>query len=99
MKIDKYMLLGLLFISLSLIIFFTDVLNPFIRPFTHLILMGSSKGKDILFFSIFGLLLILSQLFEYNMKFKENETFKKIKGNKFLKKLISSNISKIFKPT
>ena len=88
MKIDKYILLGLLFIFLSLIIFFTDFLNPFIRPFTHLILMGSSKGKDILFFSIFGLLLILSQLFEYNIKLKEN---------RFFKKITSTNISKVFK--
>ena len=96
MKIDKYILMGLLFISLSLIIFFTDILTPYIRPFTHLILMGSSKGKDILLFSIFGLLLILSQLFEYNMKFKENKTSKKIKGNNFFKKFLSNNISKIF---
>ena len=96
MKIDKYILLGLLFILLSLIIFFTDFLTPVIRPVTHLILMGSSKGKDILLFSIFGLLIILSQLFEYDMKFKENKTFKKIKENKSFKKFKSSNISKIF---
>lgn len=84
MKIDKYTGIGILFIMVGVIIFFTDVLNPFIIPFTHLFLMGTSKGKDILFFTIFGLFLILSQLFEYNTSFKDNKTVKKIKSFKIL---------------
>ena len=43
-------------------IFLTDILNPIIRPITHQFLMGSSKGKDIIFFGLFGLFLILSQI-------------------------------------
>lgn len=62
MKINKTILIGLIFIALSGIIFFTDVLNPIIRPITYLFLMGSSKGKDIMFFGLFGLFLILPQL-------------------------------------
>ena len=88
MKIDKYIGLGVFFIILAIIIFFTDVLTPFIRPLTHLILMGSSKGKDILFFAILGIVLIISQLFEYDNCFKENKLFKK---------LYSLKISSIFK--
>lgn len=82
MKIDKYTGIGIIFILLAIIIFFTNALNPFIRPFTHLFLMGSSKGKDILFFTIFGLFLILSQLFEYNTCFKDNKVVQKIKSCK-----------------
>lgn len=82
MKIDKYILFGILFIFVAILIFFTDIFNPFIRPITHLFLMGSSKGKDILFFLILGLFLILSQLFEYDHIFKESEYIKKIKSSK-----------------
>jgi len=88
MKIDRYIGLGIFFIIMAIIIFFTDVLNPFIRPLTQIVLMGSSKGKDIIFFFILGIILILSQLFEYDADFKET---------KFIKKLNSLKISSIFK--
>jgi hypothetical protein len=61
MKLNKTILVGIIFIFLAGIIFLTDVLNPIIRPLTYYFLMGSSKGKDILFFGLFGLFLILSQ--------------------------------------
>ena len=61
MKVNKTVLVGLIFIFLAGLIFITDIFNPVIRPVTYLFLMGSSKGKDILFFGILGLLLILSQ--------------------------------------
>ncbi len=61
MNINKTILIGLLFILLSGVIFLTDLLNPIIRPVTYLFLMGSSKGKDIMFFGLLGLFLILSQ--------------------------------------
>ena len=61
MKVNKTILVGALFIVLAGIIFLTDALNPVIRPVTYLFLMGSSKGKDIIFFGLLGLLLILSQ--------------------------------------
>ena len=62
MKLNKTILAGFIFILLAGVIFLTDVLNPFIRPITYLFLMGSSKGKDIMFFGLLGLFLILSQL-------------------------------------
>ncbi len=61
MKLNKTILVGFLFILLGAVILVSDILNPIIRPVTHLFLMGSSKGKDIMFFGILGLLLILSQ--------------------------------------
>lgn len=61
MKLNKTILVGFIFILLGGVIFATDLLNPIIRPITHLFLMGSSKGKDIMFFGLLGLLLILSQ--------------------------------------
>ena len=62
MKINKTILFGFLVIFLAGIIFLTNILNPIIRPITYLFLMGSSKGKDIMFFGILGLFLILSQV-------------------------------------
>lgn len=64
MKVNKTIIIGLIFILLAGIIFMTDALNPIIRPITYLFLMGSSKGKDIIFFGLLGLFLILSQLFK-----------------------------------
>ncbi len=61
MKINKTIIIGFLFILLAGVIFVTDIFNPVIRPITYLFLMGSSKGKDIMFFGLLGLFLILSQ--------------------------------------
>lgn len=61
MKVNKTILVGVIFILLAGIIFLTDILNPIIRPVTYTFLMGSSKGKDIIFFGLLGLFLILSQ--------------------------------------
>lgn len=62
MKLNKTIIAGFLFMLLAGVLFISDILNPVIRPVTHLFLMGSSKGKDILFFGLLGLFLILSQL-------------------------------------
>ena len=62
MKVNKTILVGIIFIILAGVIFLTNSLNPIIRPITYLFLMGSSKGKDIIFFGLLGLFLILSQL-------------------------------------
>lgn len=75
MKINKTILVGILFILIGCILFVTDILNPIIRPLTHIFLMGSSRGKDILFFITIGLFLIISQVFRD----------KKINSNKYLK--------------
>jgi len=64
MKVNKTVLIGIIFILLGGVIFLSDFLNFIIRPVTYLFLMGSSKGKDILFFGLLGLFLILSQLID-----------------------------------
>lgn len=63
MKINKTILVGILFIIIGGMLFITNALNPIIHPITHLFLMGSSKGKDIIFFAMMGFFLISSQLF------------------------------------
>lgn len=64
MKINKTILVGILFIIIAGILFITDILNPVIHPITQLFLMGSSKGKDIIFFGLMGIFLISSQIFK-----------------------------------
>ena len=64
MKLNKTIIVGLILIVFAGVIFITDVFNPIIRPVTYQFLMGSSKGKDIIFFVLLGLFLILSQLIE-----------------------------------
>ena len=77
MKRNNIILAGIIFILFAGILFITDIFNPIVRPITHIFLMGSSKGKDILFFGLFGLFLILSQIF--NLKNKD------INPDKYLK--------------
>ena len=74
MKVNKTILIGFLFIFLAGAIFASDILNPILRPITQLFLMGSSKGKDIIFFGLLGLFLILSQVID-----------KEIDSDKYLK--------------
>lgn len=62
MKFNYYLVAGIICIIFGIILFLTDFFNPVIRPVTYLFLMGSSKGKDIMFFVIIGFFLILSQL-------------------------------------
>ena len=64
MKINKIILVGILFIIIAGALFITNALNPAVHPITHLFLMGSSKGKDIIFFGLMGVFLISSQLFK-----------------------------------
>ena len=78
MKFNKIILSGIILILFGGLLFITEVLTPFIRPITYLFVMGSSKGKDILFFVLMGLFLILSQLY----KIKSEKL--KLKFNNFL---------------
>ena len=59
-KINKYIPFGIILIILGTMLFFLSGIDQFIRPFSQPILMGSSKGKDILFFVLFGITIILS---------------------------------------
>ena len=61
-KINKYIPFGIILIILGTMLFFLSGIDQFIRPLTQPILMGSSKGKDILFFVLFGITIILSTL-------------------------------------
>lgn len=61
MRLNKTIIVGLMFMLFAGVIFMTDIFNPIIRPITYQFLMGSSKGKDIIFFGLFGLFLVLSQ--------------------------------------
>lgn len=64
MKINRFILSGIVLILFGGLLFITDALTPFVRPVTDIFLMGSSKGKDILFFALFGFFLIASQLYK-----------------------------------
>ena len=66
-KINKYQKLGIVFIFIAILLFFSNNLDLIIRPLTKPVLMGSSKGKDILFFAIFGIFLIFSNIEEGNI--------------------------------
>ena len=61
-KINKYIPFGIILIIFGTLLFFLSGIDQFIRPFTQPVLMGSSKGKDILFFVLFGITIILSTL-------------------------------------
>ncbi|MBQ2962633.1 hypothetical protein [Methanobrevibacter sp.] len=61
-KNNKYVPFGIILIILGTMLFFLSGIDQFIRPFSQPILMGSSKGKDILFFVLFGMTIILSTL-------------------------------------
>ena len=69
-KINRYIPVGILLIILGGSLYFLSGVDQFIRPFTQPILMGSSKGKDILFFVLFGITLILSTLGDNEKIFK-----------------------------
>lgn len=75
MKLNKTIIIGLIFIAFAGLIFITDIFNPIIRPVTHLFLMGSSKGKDIMFFGLLGLFLIIPQFIKKDFN---SEKFLKI---------------------
>ena len=62
MKINKYIPFGIILIIFGTLLFFLSGIDQFIRPFTQPILMGSSKGKDILFFVLLGITIIISTL-------------------------------------
>ena len=61
-KINKYIPFGIILIILGSSLYFLSGIDQFIRPFSQPILMGSSKGKDVLFFVLFGITIILSTL-------------------------------------
>ncbi|WP_407462731.1 hypothetical protein [Methanobrevibacter sp.] len=61
-KINRYIPFGIILIIFGTLLFFLSGIDQFIRPFAQPILMGSSKGKDILFFVVFGITIILSAI-------------------------------------
>ncbi len=91
-KINRLSLIGIILLIIGLIIVFTDLITPIIRPFTYTFLMGSSKGKDILFFFLMGSMLLISPLFSTkSYLYKKINTFNFFKSwnkNDFLKMVI-----------
>ena len=81
-KIGKYVPFGIIMIIFGSLLFFLSGIDQFIRPFTQPILMGSSKGKDIMFFVLFGLTIILSTIGDYE---KAYDWFKKLSIPEILK--------------
>ena len=89
-KINKYIPLGILLIILGGSLYFLLGIDQFIRPFTQPILMGSSKGKDILFFVLFGITIILSTLGDnekLHSYFKNLNIPQRLKNKEFYLKL------------
>ena len=62
LKENKISIIGFLLIILSVFLLVSNSLTEYIRPITSIFLMGSSKGKDIIFFGVFGSLLLLSPI-------------------------------------
>jgi len=57
---NRLTITGILFVAVGIILFKFDIIDPFITLFTHIFLMGSSEGKDVMFFLLMGSMLILS---------------------------------------
>jgi hypothetical protein len=80
-NIDNYYLAGFVLIIFACLIYFTSFLDIIIRPILQPFLMGSSKGKDVLYFGIFGLFLIFSRFGEkHNINWfnKSNDFYLKL---------------------
>ena len=88
-KLKLYQKIGVIFIIISLLLAFTDIISIPIRFLTQPLLMGSSKGKDILFFLILGIFLILSEL-------GNNKFISKIPWPNFLKKSENTYLNLVF---
>lgn len=73
LKENKIAIIGIFLIILSILLLVSNNLTNYIRPITSIFLMGSSKGKDIIFFGVFGSLLLLSPIF--SNKLLENIEF------------------------
>jgi len=59
-NMNRLTITGILFVIIGIILFASDIIDPFITPFTHIFLTGSSEGKDIILFLLMGTMLILS---------------------------------------
>ncbi|MDI6881882.1 MAG: hypothetical protein QMC86_03475 [Methanothermobacter sp.] len=57
---NRLTITGFIFMIIGVILLISDIIDPIITSFTHIFLMGSSEGKDIIFFSLMGSMLILS---------------------------------------
>ena len=89
-RINKYVPFGIILIVLGVSLYFLSGIDQFIRPFTQPILMGSSKGKDILFFVLFGITIILSSIGDDERvwnSFRNLSVVEKLKDRDFYLKL------------
>jgi len=54
---------GIVFMGVAVTLMVTDLLDHIITPITHVFLMGSSEGKDVIFFTVMGSMFLLAPLF------------------------------------
>lgn len=78
----EFTIVGLILILIGVIILIYPAIDIVIRPITGLFLMGSSAGKDILFFVILGSLAILTGLF---LRIQDNSKLDKINSHVCIK--------------
>lgn len=78
----EFTIVGLILILIGVIILIYPTIDTIIRPITGLFLMGSSAGKDILFFIILGSLAVLTGLF---LRIQDNARLDKINSHVCIK--------------
>lgn len=87
MHINRLSLIGLIMIGFSLILIAVNSFDKIILELTYPFLMGSSKGKSIIFFMVMGSLLVLSQ-FINSSRFSKKMFIPDKSGNYYLKILL-----------
>ncbi|UTB33722.1 MAG: hypothetical protein NKF70_05780 [Methanobacterium sp. ERen5] len=87
MHINRLSIIGLIMIVFSLVLIAVNTFDKLILELTYSFLMGSSKGKSIIFFMLMGSLLIFSQSIQSSKFPKKLNIFNK-PGNYYLKILI-----------
>lgn len=87
MHVNRLSIVGLILIGFSLLLIVLNSFDKIILELTYPFLMGSSKGKSIIFFMVMGSLLLLSQLI-LGSNFLKNSKICNKSGNFYLKLLI-----------
>lgn len=83
---------GLFLMLVGILLFVIKPLDVFIRPITNIFLMGSSVGKDILFFEILGFFIVISSLLkEEGYLDNQIKKFSKNNKNKFIKSCLEKH--------
>jgi len=87
LRIGRLSIIGLVMIGFSLLLISVNFFDKIILDITYPFLMGSSKGKSIIFFMVFGLILLVSPSIQ-NSNLIKNSRIGSKSGNYYLKILI-----------